>query len=214
MTSRASDARVCSPPDSADGGLAHSSRREPEPAQRRVDPLVERVAAEDLELVLELGVARLGDPAVALERGQPLGHQVEVGRAGPDRRAQVGRGHERRVEMRLLGEQPEGQAALAVDLAAVRLVAPGGEPQERGLAGAVRARPGRSGRRARSTRRSSRGSRTCPTSRVTPVSRRMLIGSVARAAIDARAAARRVAAARWVRSVRACRLRTARPRPA
>ena len=31
MTSRASDALVCSPPDSADGGFAHSSRVKPSP---------------------------------------------------------------------------------------------------------------------------------------------------------------------------------------
>ena len=80
----------------------------------------------------------LRHPAVALERGQSLGHQVEVRRAGPDRLAQVGRGHERRVEMGLLRQQPEAQAALAVDLAAIRLVAPGGQPQQGGLAGAVR----------------------------------------------------------------------------
>ena len=68
MTSRASDARVCSPPDSAVGGFAHSSRREAEPGQRRVDPLVQRVAAEDLVAVQEVRVGRLDDAAVALER--------------------------------------------------------------------------------------------------------------------------------------------------
>ena len=54
-------------------------------------------------------------------------------------RPQVGRGHERLVEMGLLRQQPEGQAALAMDLAEVRLVAPGGEAEQRRLAGAVRA---------------------------------------------------------------------------
>ena len=112
--------------------------REPEPAQRRLDPLVEGVAAEDLVLVQELGVGVVRDPAVALHRGQPLGHPVEMGGAGPDRRPEVRRGHERLVEMRLLGEQPEGQPALAVDLAAVGLVAPGRQPEQRRLARAVR----------------------------------------------------------------------------
>ena len=42
ITSRASVARVCSPPDSAVGGCAHSSRVEPEAGQRLVDALVER----------------------------------------------------------------------------------------------------------------------------------------------------------------------------
>ena len=36
--------------------------REPEPGQRALDPLVERVAAEDLVLVEELGVGVVGDP--------------------------------------------------------------------------------------------------------------------------------------------------------
>ena len=75
---------------------------------------------------------------VALHARQPLGHPIEVRGAGPDRRPQVRRGHERLVEMRLLGEQPEGQAALAMDLAAIGLVAAGGEAQQRRLAGAVR----------------------------------------------------------------------------
>ncbi len=66
-----------------------------------------------------------------------LGHPVEVGRAGPNREPQGRRGHERLVEVRLLGEQADGQAALAMDLAAVRLVAAGGEAQEGRLAGAV-----------------------------------------------------------------------------
>ena len=39
--------------------------------------------------------------------------------------------------MRLLGEQPERQAALAMDLAAVGLIAAGGQPEEGRLAGAV-----------------------------------------------------------------------------
>ena len=113
--------------------------REPEPAQRALDPLVERVATEDLVLMEELGIGVVGDPLLALHRRQPLGHPIEVRRAGPDRGPQVRRGHERLVEVGLLGEQPEAQAALAMDLAAVRLVATGGEAQERRLAGAVRA---------------------------------------------------------------------------
>ena len=112
---------------------------EAEAGQRALDPLVERVAAEDLEPVQELGVGAARRPVPSRSiAGQPLGHPLEVGGARPDRRPQVRRGHERLVEVRLLGEQPEGQAALAMDLAAVGLVAPGGEPQQRRLAGAVR----------------------------------------------------------------------------
>ena len=130
---------------------------EAEPGQRGVDPLVQRVAAEDLEPVQELGVGRLDHPAVALERGQLLRHPVQVRGAGPDRRAERLRGHERLVEVGLLGEQADGQAALAVDLAARR--ARRGRPRSAGASSCRRrsARPGRSGRRARSRRRSRRG---------------------------------------------------------
>ena len=64
---------------------------EPEARQRAVDPLVERVAAEDLVLVEELRVGVVGDHPVALHGRQPLGHPVEVGGTGPDRLAQVRR---------------------------------------------------------------------------------------------------------------------------
>ena len=89
--------------------------------------------------MLEVGVARLLDPAGALELGELAGHRLEVRGARPDRRAEVRRGHERRVEVRLLGEQPDRQPALPRDRPAVRLVRPGSDPQQRRLAGAVRA---------------------------------------------------------------------------
>ena len=183
--------------------------REPEPAQRAVDPLVERVAAEDLVLVEELGVGVVGDPALALHLRQPLGHPIEVGGAGPDRGAQVRRGHERLVEVRLLGEQPEGQPALAMDLAAVGLVATGGQAQQRRLAGAVRAdEPDPVAERDRRVDRvedderadlagHARQAQDAHRSRTPPVP--------SGGGADARAAARRVAAARFVRSVRARR---------
>ena len=146
----------------------------------------------------------VGHPLLALHRRQPLGHPIEMGGAGPDGGPQVRRGHERLVEVGLLGEQPERQATLAMDLAAVGLVATGGEAQERRLARAVRADeadPVAQGDRgvdrvedherpdlARDPRQAEDAHRT---------------GSRGSAGADARAAARRVAAARFVRSVRA-----------
>ena len=201
MTRRASDARVCSPPDNADGGLAHSVAGEPETRQGALDALVERVAAEDLVLVEELRVLVARDGAGALHRRESLGHPVEVRGTGPDRLAQVGRGHERLVEMCLLGEETEGQAALSMDLAAVRLVAACRQPEQRRLARPVRTdQPDPVAERDRRV------------DGVEDDERSDLAGHAGQSedahepdpATDARAAARRVAAARLVRSDRAC----------
>ena len=91
-------------------------RGEPKPGQRGVDALVEGVPAVELELMLEVCIRGLRDPSFAFVCRETLGHEVEVCCTRPDRRSQVRRSHERRVEMRFLGEQPEGQSALAVDL--------------------------------------------------------------------------------------------------
>ena len=115
------------------------SRAEAEAGERGVDPLVERVAPQDVEAVLEVGVVGLGDPALALEAGQLLGHPLQVAGAVADRGPEVGRGHERLVEVGLLGQQPEGHAPFPGDRPRVWLVEPGGDPEERRLAGAVRA---------------------------------------------------------------------------
>ena len=138
MTRRASAARVCSPPDRADRRLGPLVAGEPEAAQRGVDALVEGVATEHLEAVLQVGVGGLGHAPVALQRRELGGHHVEVGRPRPDGGAQVRRGHERGIEVGLLGQQPDRQAALALDRAAIRLVAAGGQAQQRRLAGPVR----------------------------------------------------------------------------
>ena len=190
--------------------------REAETAQRGVDALVEGVAAEDLVLVLECGVARVGDLAVALVRGECLGHPVEVGRAGPHRVPQVRCGHERLVEMRLLGEQPDRQATLAMDLAEIGLVATSGEAEQRRLAGTVRtdeADPVADGDRRVDRVEDDEGADFAGHPRepqdahraAAPGGDRRRVASVAGAgpATDALAAARRVAAARFVRSVRA-----------
>ena len=130
---------------------------EAEPGQRRVDALVQGVAAQDLESVLEVGVRGIGHPAVALERRQLLGHAVQVCRAGADRQSERLRGHERLVEVRLLGEQTRrsgracgGPRRYPVRRDPRRSAAASSCPRRSG-------RPGRSGRRARWRHRCRRG---------------------------------------------------------
>ena len=177
---------------------------EPEPGQRGLDPLVERVAAEDLVLVLELGVGGLGDAAVAFHRGQAL--------------APSGRGARRRSGRR---SRRSGEAMNASSKCASWASRPSVSPRLRWTSPrSGSSRPAASRRsvvlpapfgptrpiRSPSAIDASIASRitNVPTSRVTPDRRRMLIGRrTARPAVDARAAARRVAAARFVRSVRA-----------
>ena len=55
--------------------------REAEPGQGLVHALVERVAAEDVEAVLEVGVVAAGRVPVVLESRELLGHALEVRRA-------------------------------------------------------------------------------------------------------------------------------------
>ena len=62
---------------------------EPEAAQRRIHALVQRVAAKDIELVLEVGVGGFGDPSLPLVGREGLGHPLQVRRPAPDRRPQV-----------------------------------------------------------------------------------------------------------------------------
>ena len=81
MTRRARAARVCWPPEIAVGGRVHSSRAKPEPGERLVDALVERVAAEDVEPVLEVGVVGAAGVAVVLEPPELHGHPLEMRRA-------------------------------------------------------------------------------------------------------------------------------------
>ena len=105
-------------------------------------------------LVLELARARRPSARGARPRGGS--------------RAQVGRGHEPLVEVRLLAQQPDRQPPPPSDRAPVRLVPPGHDPKQRRLAGAVRPRPGRPARRGRS-RPSIRSRMTnVPISRTTP----------------------------------------------
>ena len=112
---------------------------EPEARQRLVDALVEGVSAEDLETVLKLGIEDLLDPVSLLQLAQPGAEVEELGRGRSDGGPEVGRGHEGDVEVRLLGEQADGQAAFPAHVTEVRFVEPGRDPEQRGLARAVRA---------------------------------------------------------------------------
>ena len=111
--------------------------REPEARERLVDPLVQRVAAKDVEPVLEVRVPGPGGVPVVLEPLQLDGHRLEVRGAVADGCPQVRRRHERLVEVRLLAQQPEAQSSPPGHGAAVGLVAAGHDPQQRRLAGAV-----------------------------------------------------------------------------
>ena len=117
------------------------------------------VPAEGLEAVLERLVRRFGRSMSMLE-GLELGrHRFEVGGAVPNGGPDVRRGHERGVEMGLLGQHPDRQVALSRDLPGVGLVHPGRDAEHVGFP-APFGRRGRSGRRAQSRHRSGRGSRT------------------------------------------------------
>ena len=87
--------------------------------------------------MLEVRVGRVGDPPLPLVPGEGLGHPLEVRGPAADGGAQVGRRHEDLVEVGLLREEAERQAALAHDLAPIRFVATRCEPEQRRLAGAV-----------------------------------------------------------------------------
>ena len=207
MTRRASDARVCSPPDSADGGLAHSSRVKPETGQR-----ARRRAGR--------GCSRRG-PRTGAGARRRRGSATRPSRSMRGQRARPsGRGGRRRsgppsagpatamnasskwaswassprVRPRLRWTSPRsGSSRPAASRSSVVLPAPFGPTRPIRSPSAIEASIA-----SRMT--------NVPTSRVTPVRRRMLIGRSAGgpgAAADARAAARRVAAARFVRSVRA-----------
>ena len=112
---------------------------EPETGERLVDALVERVAAHDLELVLEVLVGGLGDPVVLLQATRARAPSARGARR-PPRTAIRRSGAAMNAGSRWVSwsEEAEAQAALARDLAAVRVVDAGRDPEQRRLAGAVR----------------------------------------------------------------------------
>ena len=95
MTSRASEARVCSPPDSAVGGLAHSSRANPSPLSAASTRWSRVYPPRTSNSCWRSAYAGSVDAAVALELGERRGHPLEVRRAGRTAVAQVRRRHER-----------------------------------------------------------------------------------------------------------------------
>ena len=155
-------------------------------------------------------------PGRSFQLGELVGHRLEVRRAGADGRPQVRRGHERRVEVGLLGQAARstsprlrwtvprsGSSRPAAMRRSVVLPAPFGPTSPTRSPSAMAASI-----RSRIT--------NVPISRVTPpvegwTSGRSRPGAaVVPATPDAaRAAARRVAAARFVRAVRAARPRAA-----
>ena len=175
--------------------------REPEAAEGGIHPQVERVPPEHVELVLEIGIRRIRDVTGGFERRQLGRHRLEVRRPRANGRAQVGGGHERVVEMRLLGEEADRQPALARHRAAVGLIRAGRDPHERRLARPIRAdQPDPVAERDRAGDPVEDRERADLARDVgQPDDRHQSPPGVA----AARAAARRVAAARFVRSVRA-----------
>ena len=177
---------------------------EPEAGQGLVDAVVEGVAAEDVELVLEVRIAGRLDVAGVLHLGQPGRHRLEMGRSMADRCPEVRSGHERVVEMGLLGEQAERQAALPVDGARVRLVAARRQAEQGRLARSVgpdQADPVVDGDRGRHVVEDHERADLAPDA----IEAKDRHGQPP---TEARAAARRVAAARLVRSERAARMRS------
>ncbi len=110
---------------------------EAEAGERLVHTLVERVAAKDVEAMLEVRVPVAPGMAPVFEVLELHGHLLEVRGAVPDRGPQVRGGHERLVEVRLLAQQAEGQVSAARDRPTVGLVAPGHDPEQCRLAGTI-----------------------------------------------------------------------------
>ena len=112
---------------------------EPEAGQRLVDPQVERVAAEDLELVLEVRVGRLLD-ATGAPRARPGATPIASRCAAPWRTAA-----RRSGDAMNAASKCDSWASRPIVSPRLRWTAPpsgssrpGGDPEQRRLAGAVR----------------------------------------------------------------------------
>ncbi len=112
---------------------------EAQPREGLVHALVQRPAVERGELRRELLVAGAGRTVRLLERPHLRLDRLHPGRPAADRGAEVRRGRERLVEMGLLGQQPHAEVPAPLDLAHVGLVDAGDDPEQGGLARAVRA---------------------------------------------------------------------------
>ena len=119
------------------GRTEHLVGRETQPGKGLVDALIERVPAEDIEPMLEVRVSGFGDSPVPLEYRQLLRHRFEMGRTMTHGGPNIRRGHEGFIEVRLLSEDAQRQATLAMDGPLVRLVEPGRDPEQRRLARSI-----------------------------------------------------------------------------
>ena len=118
------------------------ARRHPQGVHGHVDGPLQVPRAGGLDALLEIGLA-LAELLVVGVRVGPAGqHRVVVGQQP---RRLTGAVHDvadhvlRRVELRLLLEQPDGEPGREPGLAGVAVVDAGHDPQQRRLAGAVRA---------------------------------------------------------------------------
>ena len=122
----------------------HHLLAEAEAGQHLARAAVERIAVEFLEAVLHLAIAR--DDLVHLVGAVGIGHRglelLQLGRDDADRAGAVhhlGHGAAARHLADVLAEIADGDAAIDRDLALVGLLLAGDHPEQRGLAGAVRA---------------------------------------------------------------------------
>ena len=177
--------------------------REAEAGQRLVDPLVERVAAEDVEPVLEVGVVgarRRGRRA----RGAPSSSAIRSRWAAPWRTAERRSGAAMNASSKCASwpSSPSVSPRLRADRPAVGLVAPRRDAEQRRLAGAVRPDEADPLARARWPRVIRSRMTNVPISRTTPSSRTRLTPPLP---APRRAASRRAAAAAAVRAVAVAR---------
>ena len=97
------------------------------------------VAVQRLEPLAQVRVDRRLDGlgAALLERGKLSLEALDLGRAGANGRAHLGRRAEDGVEVRFLRQHADRCAGRGDDAAAVGLLASGDDLEQRGLAGAV-----------------------------------------------------------------------------
>ena len=103
----------------------------------RLDPLVERISVSDGKLVLQLLVFRFGHPAGMFELSKGSLELLQPSGTRSNGQPQARRLDEARVDVRLLTEHGDRQAAFAMDLAQIGLVEAGHEPQQGRLPRAI-----------------------------------------------------------------------------
>ena len=138
-SSRASAARVCSPPDSCERRAAPVLPRDAQPGERLIHALVEVVAVECLEALPEAAYSGACDGlrAVPLQLGQLALQPLDLRGAGPHGRSHGRRADEGRIQVRLLAQQPDARPGRDVDGPAIGVLAARDDPEQRRLAGTV-----------------------------------------------------------------------------